>query len=177
MRNARDESLSEHVAECAITAHILACIAVGEFQSADVRPEKVALAALYHDADEILTGDMPTPVKYRNSGILGEYKKIEHEMAESMCSGLPDTIKSEISGAMLAEDLTEHEKKIIKSADKLCALFKCIEEEQSGNREFRSAKDATLEKLANDVLPETRMFMDSFLPCYEMDLDELINQI
>ena len=176
MRNTRPESLAEHVTECAVTAHILAALAADEFGAEDVRPEKVALAALYHDADEILTGDLPTPVKYRNRGILGEYKRIEKEMSETIVKGIPDSISGRIRIAVIADDLTDHEKMIIKAADKLSALFKCIEEERSGNQEFGSAKKSTLEKLRQDILPETQYFMDHFLPCFEMDLDELISQ-
>ena len=176
MRNTRHESLSEHVTECAVTAHILAALAADEFKADDVRPDKVALAALYHDADEILTGDLPTPVKYRNRGILGEYKRVEKEMAETILTGIPESISERMREAVEADDLTEHEKKIIKAADRLSALFKCIEEERSGNLEFKSAKQSTLDKLEQDMLPETKYFIDHFLPCYEMDLDELISQ-
>ncbi|MGI5888069.1 MAG: 5'-deoxynucleotidase [Oscillospiraceae bacterium] len=175
MRNTRKESLSDHVVECTVTAHILAELAVREFGAQDVRPDRVIAAALYHDADEILTGDLPTPVKYKNESMLREYKKVESETSSSLTSSMPESIREDMRECLMAEGLTDHEKKIIKAADKLSALCKCIEEEKSGNREFASAKETTFRKLSEFDLDELRYFMDNFLPCYYMDLDNLIN--
>ncbi|MEA4912657.1 MAG: 5'-deoxynucleotidase [Oscillospiraceae bacterium] len=173
MRGGRYETLSEHSLCVATTAHLLACIANGEF-GADVRPEKVACCALYHDASEILTGDLPTPVKYKNDSIRTEYKRIEREAEQTIVHMLPPSARGSIGACVTGVELTAREKRIVKSADKLSALVKCIEEENGGNGEFLSAKRSTLAWLADDPLPETLYFMEHCIPAYSLTLDALL---
>ena len=174
MRNTRKETLSEHTAVTSCIAHILAVIAKERF-SADVRPETVTVAALYHDISETLTGDMPTPVKYRDDGIRESYKRVEREAEAQVSAMLPEDIRDEISGYVSGEILNERERRILKAADKLSALIKCVEERRSGNMEFESAEESTLMALESYDLPELGVFMDEFLPAHSQTLDELIS--
>jgi 5'-deoxynucleotidase len=173
MRNARPESLAEHAMCTAYVAHILACIARSRY-GARVDPERTACFALYHDASEIITGDLPTPVKYANEGMRDEYKKLEKTARRRLISMLPDDIAEAIKPSVTGEKLSERELRIVKAADKLCALIKCIEEEAAGNSEFASAKSSILKTLNADALPETACFLGEFIPAYSMTLDELM---
>ncbi len=173
MRNARAESLSEHSLSVSVIAHLIA-VAGKRLYGAEVRPELVALCAVYHDASEILTGDMPTPVKYANDDLRAAYKKVEAEACERLAAMAPDPLRADIAPVLDASALNEREKRILKAADKLSALLKCIEEEQNGNTEFKSAKQSTLDALGVDPLPETRYFIEEFLPGYTQTLDELM---
>lgn len=177
MRNARTETLSEHSANVASIAHVLSEIAVHQYGADDVRPEKVALTALYHDLSETLTGDMPTPVKYRNESIKKSYKAVEREAEEQIGEMVPDFMKASINSYVKAEDLTDREKRIIKAADKVGALIKCIEEAQSGNKEFYRAEQSTRASVDGIDLPELAFFMEHFLPAYYMTLDELMEEV
>lgn len=173
MRSTRPETLSEHTAEAAIIAHVLAYIAVQELGQADIRPETVAVAALYHDASEILTGDMPTPVKYKSETLRKAYKALERESAESLAGLLPQSIQGELRGWLTGDMLNPGEKKLLKAADRLSALIKCLEEEASGNTEFHSAKAQQLKMLEGMDCPAADYFIRHLLPCYEQNLDEL----
>lgn len=173
MRNARSESLAEHSLCTAYVAHILACIANARF-SAGVDPERTVCFALYHDASEIMTGDLPTPVKYSNESMRDEYKKVEKVAVRHLVSMLPNDIAGLIKPSVTGEELPERERAIVKAADKLCALIKCIEEETAGNSEFSSAKASTMEMLMSNPLPETLCFIEEFIPAYSMTLDELM---
>ena len=174
MRNARAESLSEHSANVASIAHVLSEIAVAQFGAEDVRPERVAVTALYHDISETLTGDMPTPVKYRNEEIKQSYKAVEREAEDQIVKMVPETIKNNIKTYVKGNGLTQREKAIIKAADKIGALIKCIEEAQSGNSEFKTAEESTLASIKAIDLPEVEFFMAEFLPAYYLTLDELM---
>ena len=176
MRNTRHESLSEHSANVASIAHVLAEIAVAQFGAQDVRPERVAVTALYHDMSETLTGDMPTPVKYRNDEIKQSYKAVEREAEDQIVEMVPETIREDMKTYVKAEGLTPREASIIKAADKIGALIKCIEEAQSGNTEFKTAEQSTLKSVRSMELPELTFFMEEFLPAYYMTLDELMEQ-
>ncbi|MEG2677449.1 MAG: 5'-deoxynucleotidase [Oscillospiraceae bacterium] len=173
MRNTRYETLSEHCLSVSITAHIIG-VAANEKFGADVNPERIAVCAMYHDAGEILTGDMPTPVKYTNESIKSAYKKVEADAEKRLSDMLPPELKKCISPMLSGELLSEREKRIVKAADKISALLKCIEEEQNGNTEFRSAKQSTLKAINEDILPEVQYFMEEFIPGYTMTLDELL---
>ncbi|MEG0833200.1 MAG: 5'-deoxynucleotidase [Oscillospiraceae bacterium] len=175
MRNTRTETLSEHSLMTAVIAHILSCTA-NELYSADVNEGRVAIAALYHDASEIITGDLPTPVKYENDMINAEYKKVEHRAVERLCSLLPNELRSRVMPSLTGEELTKRERAIIKAADKLAALIKCIEEAQNGNREFRTAEAQTRKVIEANELPETKYFCDTFLSSYTKTLDELLGE-
>lgn len=172
MRAARPETLSEHTADTATLAHTLALISKEMFGT-NVRPETVAVAALYHDASEILTGDMPTPVKYRSENLRKAYKALEAEAASRLTQLLPQTLQTPLSGYVEGTVLTEQEHQLLKAADRLSALIKCIEEEQSGNREFSGAKAQQTAALTAMQCPEADYFMEHMLPCYAWTLDEL----
>ncbi len=173
MRNARNESLSEHSLFTAYTAHYLACSASVRF-GADVRPELVACAAMYHDAAEILTGDMPTPVKYGNDALRDEYKKVEASAERRLADMLPDDVREVMMPPLTGSCLNERERAIVKAADKLSALVKCIEELSSGSNEFRSAYNSTLDALSDIPLPEVRAYLDECIPAFSLTLDELL---
>ncbi len=176
MRNTRKESLSEHSAIVANVAHVLAESAVTIFGAQDVRPEHVAVTALYHDVSETLTGDMPTPVKYRNDAIRASYKAVEAEAEDQVIRMLPEPLRTSIGTCVKGLDLTDREKKILKAADKIGALLKTIEEKQSGNCEFQSAEQSTVRSIRDMSLPELDYFMDEFLPAYYLTLDELLSE-
>jgi len=173
MRNARLETLSEHVTTTTVTANLLGHIAK-ELFAAEVDPAKITCFALYHDVGEILNGDLPTPVKYRNSEIRRAYKKLETESEERILATLPQELRAALSPQVSGNGLNEREKQIVKAADRFSALIKCIEEEQSGNTEFVSAKESTLNKIRSEPLPETEYFLRHFIPAYSLTLDELL---
>lgn len=173
MRNTRPENLSEHTAEVAMLAHLLAAIATEVLGQTGIRPEALALAALYHDASEILTGDLPTPVKYKNEALKTAYKALEKDSARSLASLLPNELEAAFLPCLTGEALTGEEKKLLKAADRLSALIKCIEEETSGNTEFASAKQGQLVALRQMDCPAADYFIHHFLPCYTQTLDEL----
>lgn len=175
MRSGRPENLSEHTTEAAHIAHLLALLAK---QAGDdsIRPERVAVAALYHDASEILTGDMPTPVKYQNEELRKAYKAVERQSAAQLAGLLPEGMGDIMAAYLTGDALNDTEKKLLKAADRLCALAKCIEEESAGNREFSSAKTQQMALLKEMDCPAAEQFMEQFLPCYERNLDELVGR-
>ncbi len=172
MHAARPETLSEHTAETAILAHTL-CLIAKEVTGTPVRPETVAVAALYHDAPEIMTGDMPTPVKYKNERLRAAYKALEEESACQMAQLLPPALRGEMAGYLTGRCLSDGEKRILKAADRLSALIKCTEEVQAGNREFSSALAQQKAALTAMHCPEADYFLEHMLPCYAQNLDEL----
>lgn len=172
MRTARPETLSEHTAETAQLAHLLCLIARARY-GAPVRPEAVAVAALYHDAAEILTGDMPTPVKYKSEGMLRAYRAIEAESLHTMRRMLPPDIQPALAPYLDESGLNEEERRLLKAADRLSAIIKCTEECRTGNREFASALEQQMQALADMHCPAADDFVRTMLPCYEQNLDEL----
>jgi len=172
MHAARPETLSEHTAETAILAHTL-CLIAREVTGTPVRPETVAVAALYHDAPEIMTGDMPTPVKYKNERLRSAYKALEEESARQMAHLLPPALRPEMTGYLTGRCLSDGEKRILKAADRLSALIKCTEEVQAGNREFASALAQQKAAITAMHCPEADYFLEHMLPCYAQNLDEL----
>lgn len=174
MRNGRPESLSEHTADTALLAHMLCLIAKKcTGTGAGLRPEVVATAALYHDAPEILTGDMPTPVKYKNDALRSAYKAVERESARVMASLLPEELRSETEAYLTGTVLNDAERKVLKAADRLSAIIKCIEENQGGNHEFEAAREQQMAALHALDCPEAEYFIQHMLPCYAQNLDEL----
>jgi len=178
MRNARDENLSEHSLEVAMIAHAL-CVIANVRYGRTLDANRAAVVGLYHDASEIITGDMPTPVKYRNERLRGAYKEVENEAERELLATLPDDLRPAFEQvfSMWAEDSDDvylHE--LVKAADKLSAYIKCLEEESSGNVEFRTAAASTLASLERmrATHPEVGDFMDEFLPSYGRTLDELL---
>ena len=174
MRSARPETLSEHTADTALLTHTLCLIGQCCLQTGgEVRPEVVATAALYHDAPEILTGDMPTPVKYKNDALRTAYKAVEHESARVMASLLPHELRGVMEEYLTGEVLNDRERQLLKAADRLSALIKCMEEGEGGNREFEAALAQQTEALHAMNCPEADYSMEHMLPCYRQNLDEL----
>ena len=172
MHSTRAESLSEHTCDTALLAHTL-CLIARRYTGTPCRPKTVAVAALYHDAPEILTGDMPTPVKYKNEALRTAYKAVERESALAMADLLPPELH-EIEGSYLTGSvLNDAERKLLKAADRLSALIKCMEEVESGNREFTAALAQQKTDLAAMHSPEADYFIEHMLPCYTQNLDEL----
>lgn len=170
MRNSRQETLTEHTLETAVLAHALATIGntrCGKKYSAD----RAAVLGLFHDAHEILTGDMPTPVKYQNPAIETAFKGVEEAANQNLLSMLPADMEAVYTPLLQQQE--EELKPLIKAADKLSALIKCIEERKAGNMEFRMAEQSIRELLANNPLPEVGIFLEEFLPAFELTLDEM----
>lgn len=176
MRSSRPESLSEHSLDVAMIAHAL-CLIGNVRYGRNLNAERAALIGLYHDASEIITGDMPTPVKYYNSEISSAYKNVERVAEYKLLGKLPADLRPVYEKILIPQSGEEENylRKLVKAADKISAYIKCIEEETSGNQEFRTARESigkTLEKLRKD-LPEVDDFLEEFLPAYGKTLDEL----
>ncbi len=172
MRQNVEEDLAQHTSEVALIAHTLCLLANNKFGKS-VDSEKVAVAALYHDVSEILTGDMPTPVKYNNPQIMTAYKAVEAHAVNKLLETSDPDIKDDLRPYMTQENLTEYEKKLLKGADKICALTKCIEELQSGNKEFESAYKTTYQSLIDMKMEEIDFFMENMLGGFRLCLDDL----
>ncbi len=175
MHSTRPESLSEHTCDTALIAHML-CLIARRYTGTPCRPKTVAVAALYHDAHEIITGDLPTPVKYRNTALRDAYKAIEAESSAEMAALLPPELEEEVLPYLTGDLLTAGEKKLLKAADRLSAIVKCLEEARSGNHEFDSALRQQKAALKAMACPEAEWFMAHCLPCYTQNLDELTGQ-
>ena len=176
MRNSYTENIQEHSHQTAVLAHALAVLRNERF-GGQVDVGAVAVAALYHDANEILTGDMPTPVKYKNERLRSAYKALEKESAHAMATLLPEPLQPEIEPLLTGSALTPAEAGILKAADRLSALIKCMEEMQTGNREFAAAAQQQRAALAAMHCPEADYFMEHMLPCYTQNLDELASGV
>lgn len=171
MRNVRNENLCEHSFETAVIAHALAEIANNRLGT-ELDADKIAVCALFHDTTEILTGDMPTPVKYYNDDIKKAYKQVEKTAQDKLLSLLPDYLKNSYSKVYETDSLTES---YVKAADKLSALIKCIEELSMGNKEFESAKKSTEKSIKELNLEAADIFLKEFIPSYSLTLDEQNN--
>lgn len=172
MRNANKENISEHSLEVAMLAHGLAIIAK-EKCGRDIEPNEVALMGVYHDANEIITGDMPTPVKYYDQAIQEAYKRVENVASHTMINKLPEYMRGYYEPLFFQKKGKEYEWLLVKAADKLSALIKCRDELRSGNDEFKTAETSTKKTLENMNMKEVEIFMNDFLPAYELTLDEL----
>ncbi|MBJ7221365.1 MULTISPECIES: 5'-deoxynucleotidase [unclassified Brenneria] len=172
MRNVRTENVSEHSLQVAFVAHALAVIKNRKFNG-NMNAERIALLAMYHDASEVLTGDMPTPIKYYNAQIAHEYKKIEKIARQKLIDMLPPELRPDYQSLLDEQHMSEDERAIVKQADALCAYLKCLEELSAGNTEFTLAK-ARLEKtLRQRQSPEMDYFMTVFIPSFSLSLDEI----
>ncbi len=171
MRNTESESLDSHSKEVAVIAHALAVIGNKRFGK-NYNPDRAAVLGLYHDAHEIITGDMPTPVKYQNDDILCAFKAVEDSANEKLLAKLPEDLREAFS-PLLTGDSDEDLQPLVKVADKLSALIKCIEERKAGNTEFREAEAATRKRICQANIPEADVFVEEFLPAYELTLDML----
>lgn len=172
MRNTREENICEHSHEVAVLAHALALLHNRRY-GGHADPGRCALLALYHDAPEILTGDLPTPVKYDNPAIRDAYRQVESVAADRLLSMLPADLREDYAPLLRESEGTEEERRLVKAADKLSALIKCVEELKQGNREFARARAATEQAVRAMKLPAADCFLDEFLPAYELTLDEL----
>ena len=171
MRNAMEENLEEHTLEVVLLAHALAAIR-RDVLGLPCDPDRVAAAALFHDASEILTGDLPTPVKYMTAEITGAYREIEHAAEEKLLSFLPEPLNGTY-GEIFAAYHDPEIYPLVKAADRLAAYIKCVEELKSGNEEFRQAAEQTLESVRAMGEPAADYFMEHFLPSFRLTLDEL----
>ena len=171
MRNTFSENIQEHSHQVAVLAHALALIRREILHLDGPDPERCATAALYHDASEILTGDLPTPIKYHDPEIRAAYKRVERLYGERLLALLPPELRKHYEPFVL-EDEPELEP-IVKGADKLSAYIKCIEEQKTGNTEFDSAARQTLDAIQAMDRPELKWFIENALPAFSMSLDEL----
>ena len=170
MRNSYSENIQEHSHMVAVLAHGLALIR-RDILGLEAEPERCATAALYHDASEIYTGDLPTPIKYYNPEIKEAYKQVEHISGTKLLSLLPEALQSSFAPLIYEED--ERVQRIVKAADKLSAHIKCVEELKAGNREFESAALQTRKALEEMHLPELDWFMEHCLSAFGRNLDEM----
>lgn len=170
MRNTQTENIQEHSHMVAVLAHGLAVIQNEKF-GGQVDPGQVAVAALYHDASEILTGDMPTPIKYDNPDIQFAYKQVEAVAEAKLLSMLPEDLRPAYEEAIAIVD--PEVKALVKAADKLDAYLKCVEEVKAGNAEFKKAKEQTYAALCQNPIPALQYFMEHFLEGFSLTLDEL----
>ena len=170
MRNTAPENVQEHSHQVAVLAHALAVIRNEQFGGA-VDPGQVAVAALYHDASEILTGDMPTPIKYDNPSIQHAYKEVEAVAEKKLLHMLPEELQSVYAPILTPADAEVE--KLVKAADKLSAYIKCVEELKAGNNEFREAAAQTRKSLEAYELPEVVYFLETFMDSFALTLDEL----
>ena len=170
MRNSYEENLLEHAQMTAVLAHALAVIRRDVF-GGNADPDRAAAAALFHDMSEIITGDMPTPVKYMNEDIRSAYKAVEHGAEAQLLQLLPPEMRPAYGELLRGGEGETHD--LVKAADKLAAYVKCVEELRAGNQEFRSAEEQIRGALEASPLPEVPYFMERFLPAFGMTLDEL----
>lgn len=175
MRSTREENIMEHSHGVTVLAHALAVIRKEVFKK-DVDVEKVVLYAVYHETSEVMTGDLPTPIKYYNQGIHGAYKDLEKKACEKMVSMLPEEMQKGIAPYVLADEDSE-EYKLVKCADRLSAYIKCLEELRVGNKEFAKAKKSIEADLHAKKMPEVEYFFKQCIPSYLLSLDELDNEI
>ena len=171
MRNTFSENIQEHSHQVAVLAHALALIRRDILGLEGPDPDKCAVAALYHDASEILTGDLPTPIKYYNPDIKDAYKQVEHIAGKRLLDMLPPQLRNSYESYVLESDETVLP--IVKAADKLSAYIKCVEEQKAGNKEFDSAAAAAMEIMKKRNQPELDWFIENCLPAFALNLDQL----
>lgn len=171
MRNTVSENISEHSNDVAVIAHALAVIKNVRF-GGNLNAERAAYLGLYHDMTEIITGDMPTPVKYYNEDMREAFQQVEDKAGQHLLSMLPDDIAKYYESAFFKKEEDEYLWKIVKAADKISALIKCIEEKNAGNNEFGKALESTKASIEKMAMPEADVFMTEFLPSFYLSLDE-----
>ena len=170
MRNSYTENIQEHSHMTAVLAHALAVVR-NQFLDGCVEEGQVAVAALCHDAGEILTGDMPTPIKYYSPAIREAYRQVEQVAVDKLLGMLPNELRPTYSAAL--SPAASEIQQLVKAADKLSAYIKCLEELKAGNTEFRQAAEQTRYALEDMELPEVDYYMEHFLPSFKLTLDEL----
>ena len=171
MRNTFSENIAEHSYQTAVLAHALALIRRDVLKLPTPDPDRCAVAALYHDASEILTGDLPTPIKYYNPEIKTAYKQVERVAGERLLNMLPPELRASYEHDVLEDD--EALAPIVKGADKLSAHIKCLEEQKAGNTEFDNAARQTWEAIQAMDRPELNWFVEHCLGAFALNLDQL----
>ena len=171
MRSSIPENVQEHSHMVAVLAHALGVIRRDVLKK-PCDPNFLAAAALYHDAPEILTGDMPTPIKYHSADITNAYQEVERVASDKLANMLPETLRAEFA-PLISGEVERELKPLLKCADRLSAYIKCVEERKAGNLEFLSAERQTLERIKSMHLKEADYFLENFMPAFEKNLDEL----
>ncbi len=172
MRSISTENVSEHSLQVAFVAHALALIKNRKFDG-QLNPERIALLGMYHDTSEVLTGDMPTPIKYYNPEIAKEYKKIEAAAEKKLLSMLPEEFHQDFAPYLISHSGYPEDLVIVKQADTICAYLKCLEELSAGNHEYELAKKRLDVTLKERQTPEMAYFLEVFAPSFELSLDEI----
>ena len=172
-RNAIQENIMEHSYEVSVIAHALGIISNRLYDN-DIDANALAISALYHDCSEVLTGDLPSPIKYHNKKIRDAYKEVEYTAEREMLSTLPVELQEDYRNYLLHENIPSEFVRLIKAADIIASLIKCKAEINAGNSEFKQAVQDTGERLAQMAIPEVDYFLENFLPSFDLTLDELI---
>ncbi len=171
MRSVKEENIMEHTQQVAVIAHALALINNKVF-GGTANEKACVLLAQYHEVGEVITGDLPTPIKYFNPEIKSAYKDLEKNACERILNMLPEELKGEYSQYILPDEKS-YEYKLVKGADRLSAYLKCVEEVKLGNSEFKKAKSSIEKELKCSELKEVSYFLEKFAPAYSLALDEL----
>lgn len=174
MRSVAQENISEHSLQVAFVAHALALIENKKF-SGHFSPEKVALLAMFHDCSEVITGDLPTPIKYFNPEIAKEYKKIEQMAEDKLIAMLPKEFRDDYRPLIDTREIDKKDYELVKQADSICAYFKCLEELSAGNHEFEQAKRRLEKTMMQQSTKATDYFMATFANSFSLTLDEISN--
>ena len=172
-RNAIQENIMEHSYEVSVIAHALGIISNRLYDN-NIDANALAISALYHDCSEVLTGDLPSPIKYHNKKIRDAYKEVEYTAEREMLSTLPVELQEDYRNHLLHENIPSDFVKLIKAADIIASLIKCKAEINAGNSEFKQAVQDTGERLTQMAMPEVDYFLENFLPSFDLTLDELI---
>lgn len=171
MRNTQSENIQEHSLQVAIIAHALALIK-NRFYGGNIDPNRVAVLGMFHDSNEIITGDMPTPIKYFNPEISKAYKDIENVSKDKLLSMLPSQLTEDYKKIFFHEEVSDSWR-LVKAADRISAYIKCLEEVKAGNKEFKKASETILKTINDIKLPEVTYFMENFIPSFFLTLDEM----
>ena len=171
MRNTISENISEHSLEVSFIAHVLALLG-NKRLGKNYNPERCELLAMYQDATEIITGDLPPPIKYYNKQIKSVYNEIEDNAEKQLISYLPEDLREEYASLFSKTDVESEHWRLVKAADKISALIKCVEERRMGNTDFASAEKSTLQAIHELNVDEAEMFLQEFMPSYNLTLDE-----
>lgn len=173
-RNAISENVMEHSWEVATIAHVMAVLGNKRFNR-NYDPFLIATTALYHDVSEVITGDMPTPIKYHSKSMQNAFKEVELQAEKELVDLLPDDIRETFEKLIVSKNIPEDVQRLIKGADTIAAYLKCQAELKAGNSEFTKAAEDTAERLKNFQLPEVDAFLEIFSGSYQLTLDELLN--
>ncbi len=172
MRNTREENIQEHSLQTAMIAHALALIK-NRLYGGNVNAERVLALALYHEAGEVITGDLATPIKYFSPEIRSAYKDIEQVAEQKLTQMLPEALREDYESLILHREDDAEAYAVVKAADKICAYLKCVEELSAGNTEFAKAKKTIEKTIAKMDMPEVKYFMETFVPSFSLSLDEM----